>query len=87
MLRLFDDSPVFARKVSSPVFLLPVCSVGKRGFLGDGPSGVADETLVAGVPGVPGVSGVKGELDRPRLTPASVFGAMPLAPKNDSMPF
>jgi hypothetical protein len=65
--RPFHDSPLFARNVSSPVFLLPVCSVGSLGFFGDGPSGVEDEMLVAGVFGVPGVPGVRGELDRARF--------------------
>ena len=30
-----DDSPGFARNESSPVFLLPVWSVGSLGFFGD----------------------------------------------------
>lgn len=48
-----DDSPFFDRKESSAVLRFwPVCSVGNRGFLGEGPAEEPLETCLAGGGGV-----------------------------------
>lgn len=75
------DSPFLARKLSKAVFLLPVCNVGKRGFLGDGP-GVS--VLVGVATDEEEGMGVVGESERDLLG-GSVDDNV-LAPKNVSIP-
>ena len=70
-----DGSPFFARNVSSAVFRFTVCSVGNRGFFGEGLNSFAG----AGI----------GECDRERLpsstgVPSLVVGVP--EPKKPSIP-
>lgn len=81
--RAVDDCPFFARKDSRPVFLFPVCRVGRRGFFGEIPIGLSNGLDTAS-------TDVEGELDRDLLTillDSFIVEAAGLLPKKLSIPF
>jgi hypothetical protein len=83
--RSFDDSPFFTIKDSNALFRLPVWSVGRRGFFGDGPSGVPDLSLPAST-AESETAWTAGDSDLGRFTGASIAAAA-FDPKKLSIPF